>query len=777
MNDEGRLRSGSLKEKFDGFFTRRPKAKHVADETDPSKNSTVHVDPSTAMAEIVTPHEVGATQEHATPQSSAIYSSDETAPNEATSPEPKPHGGPSQNTDSSLRKASPPLLSEASLDATTSSLNATNREGSKLKMSFTDALAQLARKHGVYYTEGSIRKPSGGSEGHHCPSIPSVVDKSIIHKEIVWWMYDSTQQPTAAKWHHRHHRSEESCGRSTTPAAASSNTGVGVVREWMGSEPPNSLLLLASMSHRPHIARSTLQVEDVKILEHIQWPLVSAVAGLAQTRWKHAIQRHLEDPRRWVPEVDQVMHEPQVVTSQEGTEIISASQRDDVEEGQHESVVIEVSTGDRSEVLVHNSEATVAAAVIDVDGTAELRHETHFRHRLLDFFERYDPQRMPSPTVVSEVVHCGIPEQTLFEFLRSRYGLSASAPQMFLSSGGGHERVPSTHQHVQAHVSATIRLSAGDLASPLGLISGASPDFCLLPSVGDTSHIAEGSIVVHSESVTTHPPHGGLPSRLDSVVATDHWPGSWTTAVAPLVPASVEVVLDGATWNSTASKPGLANPRTTFATASVPTQLFTYNGVTMELSHEAMEATTILSRSSLHSDRTVENVAELVVYPKSQAAALRAHRHSAQCSNGDSADASTSNEVLDALDATLRSSTKTLASPSHQPLSGGGRRRRRGGVDEEGSDSLGDHFARAMLDSTLSWSKHVAPPPPLTPNKQPKPASRRHVIWQHPVALPFPDVDGIAGSGHRKELVLFLEDHWDLDDVDLRPAQSPLSFL
>lgn len=809
MSEEGRQRSGSLKEKFDGFFTRRTKGKVVdaaAGEVGEQSHEGVHIHeaapapPEAAVAPTAPPQAAAST-------AAPLQSSNEEL---IASPEPKQHGT-TRDEDGNAKKqekTSPPILSEASLEGTASSLTATNREGSKLKMSFTDALAQLARKHGVYYTEGSIHKPQGHSANDVSDGRPAAssssstrpsLEKSVIHEEIVWWMYDSTQQPTAGKWHHRHHQHRSNGGEGvidaslgrpssapsmppSTSAQHHSGGGAASRGDWMGVEPPNSLLLLASMSHRPHAARATLQVEDVRILEHIQWPLVSIIAGLAQDNWRQSIRRHVEDPRKWVAEIDAVLEARgnrivEVVTTVE----VASSQPVQSEGGDDDAGPLAVVP---VVVVARDNEAEVATAP---------RHETHLRHRLLDFFERYDPQRMPSAQAVSGVIQCGITEQTLFDFLRSRYGLSASAPQMFLSGGSGapasvHERVPSTHQHSKARHEeyGSPKSFVDDLASPLGYVTGASPDFCLVP--GDVSHhlATEGSIAMHSESVTTHPPHSAV-ARSTAAVSTDHWPASWTAAVLPLVPTSVEVVLDGATWNSQASKPGLANPRTTFATASVPTQLFTYNGAMMELSHEAMEANTILSRSSLISDRSSENIGELIVYPKSQAAALRAHRSAAQSPHQKHlpmSNAVPSNEVLDALDATLRSSTKTLNSPSHPPT-GGGRRRRRGAEDDDGVDPLGDHFARAMLDSTLLWSKHTgdasihtttAPlPPPSSNVKHSKPSTRRQVVWQHPVTLPFPQAT--TDNGTQKELVLFLEDHWDLDDLDLRPVQSPLSFL
>lgn len=807
MSDEGRPRAGSLLDKFDGLFRRsRSKstvgAEHVAhpptEQSALSMQLSEELSDSTAGAAHDTPNDASSVVETTTPTRIVKdTSNDELAhppqhASDVTSPDPKP-------TPTAAHKlpiaAAPPLLVEASLDATSSS----SRMGKEaLKMSFADALAQLARKHGVYYTEGSIHSKRNGSgdadsraasQQHQHASPSTAANKSIIHEEIVWWMYDSTQQPTAGRWHHRHHHTNKphageraSLPSSTTAAAAHSGP------EWAGVEPPNSLLLLASMSHRPPTTKAMLQADDLKILDHVQWPVLSVVAELAQSHWKGVIQRNIEDPRTWLP------------SSEDHTRDAVAQQTAD-DSRRREHTPSPPNVADASDLAAHHATTGTnapheVASVVDSAAASAERHATHLRHRLLDFFKRYDPQRMPPAHVVSDVVSCGIPEQLLFEFLRGRYGLSLSAPQMFLSAAGGgrahHERALSHHHHALPH--------EDELRSPQSTVgngspfhnAAASPDFCLVPEAGPhhpPQQDDSSPTIMHSESMTTHPPHGGsLAPSATYPVNTDAWPAAWAEAVGPLAPitTTAEVVLDGATWNSQASKPGLANPRTSFAVASMPTQLFTFGGVTMELLHEAMEAS-ILSRRGVVTDRFDEDIGGLVMYPKSQAAALRAHRQALADHHADAI--ASSGDMLDALDATLRSSAKVQGdvSPSQHAAPAGRPRRRRAAADDGNgaADLLGDRLACAMLDSTLSWRKNFrrSSNSPSTAASKVSHRSRRQVVLQHPVTLPLPSRQagdhatiGDESQGS-KELVLYLEDHWDIDDLDLRPVQSPLSFV
>lgn len=802
MNDEGRPRAGSLKDKLDGFLTdwRRSRSKSVKPSETPAPGAS-HPHEHRDVCEI---SEAEAASTTCRDTSTERSHSDDASPDPKAALEPAAPCGAdgSANSLSSVPVAT--LFTAASGSASAPRPAA---DEAKLKLSFSDALVQLARKHGVYYPEGTIHRRSSTSA--HPTSVKSTtgetttVDKCIIRDEVVWWMYDSTQQPSAAKWyqHRHHHRSPTTSSNGGNTAgggptiANSSRTSNGAL-EVNHVEPPNSLLLLASMSHRPHTARAMLHAEDLELLAHVQWPLLATVAEIVQGDRRRCMQRNLEDPRRWGVAVDPPP----------------------------------IGEADSGEIVANSIDVCTTAAQRNDDVTESFRHDTHLRHRLMDFFERYDPQRMPSSEAVNAVLASAIPEQLLFDFLRDRYGLSASAPQMFLSAAPHHERAASHHSTVVNHRHASMSVApeepdAREFLSPHGsnplarvrgdaspqVVGEASPDFCLVPG-GDEGPAADSGAfsMLHSGSMATQAP-GRIGSEVRKVVDATDWPEAWTTAVLPLVPASAEVVIDGGTWNSQASKPGLANPRSSFVVAASPTQLFTFGGVTMELRHETLEATPLQPphnasaplggggkcavQSPQHSMSVLpdsENIGDLIIFPRSQCAALRVYQKARLCREEQHHVPKDSTvradrhscDVVDALDATLRSTTTlTSESPSPRRLKDASKRRHSNG--KLSSDPFGDALAAAMLDSTLSWTRHRGEEKHLAGSSTSVNASRqariprRHVVLQHPVLMP-PALGGessdTACQDGSSELVLFLEDHWDLDDIDLRSVQSPLSF-
>ena len=202
------------------------------------------------------------------------------------------------------------------------------------------------------------------------------------------------------------------------------------------------------------------------------------------------------------------------------------------------------------------------------------QHRQRVKHRILDFYDRYDPKRCPNEEDVNRIADSGIPEHVLFNYLQTQYGLSAFA----VSAGG---------------------LTAAGGATSFALSpdpSTAAPPIVLDSSVSSDS--LDVIIPAGQHQATPHPPSRG---ELRS-----SWKAEWTELLAPFVP---NIDFRATSWNTA---PSGSNSKSQFREANADQQCFTFHGVPVVLCHKDLTVRPLMaSLFSLGSD-----VVELAASPR-----------------------------------------------------------------------------------------------------------------------------------------------------------------
>lgn len=276
----------------------------------------------------------------------------------------------------------------------------------------------------------------------------------------------------------------------------------------------------------------------------------------------------------------------------------------------------------------------------------------HIAAHLLDFFHSYDPKHVPTSAQIEAVSHSGIPESVLFGYLRLRFGLPVSVEATVLAadppadvvchhfdkdvgeatpSPPPHSSDPSllaaspdfgvTLEDAEASTTATSHMMVPPQRPQRGRaqrVRGGSIAAwpmewreAVMPLV---VHIMGGEFAPNSRAAAHQHSRGRSWSandgqdgpyaevRLEPTLlptmdgSTPVAEGTPDDAPAADGPAAVEYTAGeeayddkGRRWNSTASRHGLANPLTWFPEAHSKTQLFTFFGVTHQLSHDTCD--------------------------------------------------------------------------------------------------------------------------------------------------------------------------------------------
>lgn len=478
----------------------------------------------------------------------------------------------------------------------------TTKSDDAVGFSLSMALERIARKHGVYYAEGTIVSRSPSLQGSSAPGAQD--DRGDTLKQLLI--------------------------------------------DWAAAAPrrKTSCLHVAALSHlhpRPQLVTTVALTE----LETVRWPLLQGVSVILQE------QRDEREAKATVV--------PPLCASVEA------------------NTSLEALTPSTPTVPAEQQQLPTIDPSTSYEGNDAVRQLFHTKHRLLDFYERYDPQRIPTEEQVQLVIDSGIPEQVLFPFLQHKYGLS-TLTGLFLPHHSIHGEGGSPTNHAAA--------ASGE---------GASPDFGVYSSTPMPSHCTLPTKNKDDDTVTS------------AAVDTTQWCEAWKQAVMPLVPKVVvaEIAADSSTWNSQSSKPGLANPRTLFPNPREATQVFTFLGGMVELQHKELQACVLSCTTKYcaplvappitHGDAVLDYVAlgDVLMFPRSQAAVLRYHRN-LRSAEGE-VPTHTSDDVA-AFAARMEERSSAVDQKKHRSIGANSSRH----SDRE--EWISDWMADSMLHASLQWA-------------------------------------------------------------------------
>ena len=239
-----------------------------------------------------------------------------------------------------------------------------------------------------------------------------------------------------------------------------------------------------------------------------------------------------------------------------------------------------------------------------LDGAAAARRR--YAHRVLDFFKRYDPLKIPADEVVARIVSDhGPPEHIFFHILRKNYGLSLSPqPAIEPTRATEEERVP---HHTRLALSMEVDHDAG---SPYRANPDTTP-LCAAPSnqsknrwSHNTDEYADSQLTPALEGSDVASPEGDPDASLATstvgevdprtLLPLDTWLPEWDAVVSGVMPVSD---FKPFSWNTATN--GSANqsgPSSRFQVADGTTpginvaQRFLHNGKHFVVHHGKMKA-------------------------------------------------------------------------------------------------------------------------------------------------------------------------------------------